>query len=154
MSHEIAFAFVAACLGGWPSLATAGGRREAVVAGTLTTEVVPCASLCTESDWEGSLDGTSSFTLISLEDAQIPNANISRFHGNLVLSTARGDLIGQDSGLWDLETGRYVDLYTVTSGTGDYAGATAKILLWGTLDPVTGAGASHYQGRVTRSHGR
>lgn len=39
----------------------------------------------------------------------------------------------------------------MTAGAGDYAGATAEILLWGTLDPVTGVGKSHYRGRVTRS---
>lgn len=145
MKHALA---VVACVAGWPLLANADAHRETVVHGTLTTEVVPCTELCTESDWNGSLDGTSRFTLISLEDAGIPNANISRFHGDLVLSTARGDLIGQDSGVWDLDTGRYVDVYTVTSGTGDFEGATAVILLWGTLDPVTGQGFSHYRGLV------
>jgi hypothetical protein len=149
-----ALALLTACLVGWPSLAAAHGHDDIIVAGTLTTTVVPCASLCTESEWTGRLDGTSSFTLISLEDAQIPNANISRFHGDLVLSTARGDLIGQDSGTWNLDTGKYVDIYTVTSGTGDYAGATAVIVLFGTLDPVTGEGFSHYHGLVTRGHRR
>jgi hypothetical protein len=147
-----ALALIAACVGGWPSLAAAHGHQDVVVAGTLTTAVVPCASLCTESEWTGRLDGTSSFTLISLEDAQVPNANISRFHGDLVLSTANGDLIGQDSGIWDLDTGQYVDIYTVTSGTGDYTGATAVIVLFGTLDPVTGEGFSHYRGLVAWSH--
>jgi hypothetical protein len=131
-----------------PSLAGAGGHREAVIAGTLETEVVPCGSLCTESEWDGPLDGTSSFTLISLEDLGIPNANLSRFHGDLVLSTPRGDLIGTDTGLWNLDTGAYVDVYTVTSGTGDYVGATAVIVLTGTLDPATGQGRSRYRGAV------
>ena len=145
MKHALA---LVACVAGWPLLANANARRETVVHGSLTTEVVPCTGLCTESDWNGSLDGTSQFTLISLEDAGIPDANISRFHGDLVLSTARGDLIGQDSGVWNLDTGQYVDVYTVTSGTGAFEGATAVILLWGTLDPATGQGLSHYRGVV------
>jgi hypothetical protein len=149
-----ALVLIAACVGGWPTPAAAQHHQDIVVAGTLTTMVVPCASLCTESEWTGRLDGTSSFTLISLEDAQIKNANISRFHGDLVLSTARGDLIGQDSGLWNLDNGQYIDLYTVTSGTGDYEGATAVIVLFGTLDPVTGEGFSHYRGVVTGAHRR
>lgn len=151
MKHALA---LIACVAGWPWFADARVHRDSVVRGTLTTEVVPCSSLCTESDWNGSLHGTSRFTLISLEDAQIPDASISRFHGDLVLSTPRGDLIGQDLGLWNLDTGNFVDVYTVTSGTGDFEGATAVILLWGTLDPATGQGLSHYQGVVTGRHHR
>lgn len=155
-----ALAFIAAGVVGWPALVAAGGQPEAafgghketIVTGTLTTTVIPCESLCTESDWDGPLEGNSRFTLISIEDAQVPNANISRFHGNLVLSTPRGDLIGEDHGIWDLDNGKYVDVYTVTSGTGDYAGATAVILLFGTLDPVTGQGLSEYRGVVTTRH--
>jgi hypothetical protein len=143
-----ALAFVACAVGG-PSLAAAHNHPDEVVAGALTTEVVACESLCTQSEWTGRLDGVSDFSLISLEDEQIPNENISRFHGNLTLSTARGDLIGEDHGVWNLDDGQYVDLFTVSSGTGDYAGATAVILLWGTLDPVSGSGKSHYQGLVT-----
>ncbi|MBC7976519.1 MAG: hypothetical protein H7138_16220 [Myxococcales bacterium] len=144
-----ALALVVACVGVWPAGVEAGGHRDLAVAGTLETQVVECASLCTESEWAGPLDGTSSFTLISLEDLGIPNTNISRFHGDLVLSTPRGDLIGQDTGLWNLDTGAYVDVYTVTSGTGDYAGARGVIILTGTLDPVTGEGHSRYRGSVT-----
>jgi len=156
-----ALAFIAVGVMGWPSFVVADGHCdddgrhiETAVAGTLTTEVVPCTSLCTQSDWDGVLDGTSHFTLISMEDAGIPDANISRFHGSLVLSTARGDLIGEDHGVWNLDTGKYVDLYTVTSGTGAYTGATAVIMLSGTLDPVTGQGFSQYHGVVTTSHRR
>lgn len=116
--------------------------------GTLTTRVVPSPSLSTESAWKGPLEGTSSFTLISLEDAQIPNAKISRFHGNLVLSTPRGELIGEDHGIWDMATGAYIDLYIVSSGTGAYAGVTGTIWLSGTLDPATGQGLSEYRGVV------
>jgi len=158
MRHALASILVGVV--GWPSFVAAdghhdnssGGREETTVAGRLTTEVVPCSSLCTESDWDGKLDGTSHFTLISMEDTNTPDANISKFHGKLVLSTARGDLIGEDHGIWNLDTGKYVDVYTVTSGTGAYTGATAVILLCGTLDPVTGQGLSQYHGTVTTSH--
>jgi hypothetical protein len=148
-----ALALLVASVASWPSLAAAHGHPDAIVAGTLTTEVVACPSLCTESDWIGRLDGTSSFSLISMEDEQIPGENVSRFHGNLTLSTAHGELIGQDLGVWNLDSGQYIDVYTVTSGTEDYAGATGVILLWGTLDPVTGQGISRYQGVLTwRAH--
>jgi hypothetical protein len=141
---------------GWPSLdsllapvAPSDGRSGVEVAGTSTTQVVPGTPMRTESVWAGPLDGTSQFTLISLEDTHTPDAQLSRYRGDLVLSTPRGDLIGQDEGLWDLATGDYVDVYRVTSGTGGYAGATAVIVLSGRLDPANGKGASDYRGVVT-----
>lgn len=162
---RFALVLAAACVAGWPAFADGHGQSgpsappkpapppktppDELVAGTLITDVVPCSSLCTESDWNGRLDGTSSFTLISLEDNSVPGENISDYSGNLVLSTARGDLIGVDHGTWNLDNGQYVDLYTVTSGTGAFKGATGLILMWGTLDPVTGHGVSRYQGIVT-----
>lgn len=146
MKH--AQAFISACVEGWHSVITAD--MEASVAGTLTTEVVPGTPMRTQSQWEGPLAGTARFTLISLEETHAPDAKISRYQGDLVLSTPRGDLIGQDHGLWNLETGSYVDIYHVTSGTGAYTGATAVIVLSGTLDPVTGKGPSQYRGFVTR----
>jgi hypothetical protein len=152
MRYALAFAVACVGLGGSISVAAAQPHHDILVGGTLTTQVVPCASLCTESEWDGRLDGTSEFSLISLEDAGIPNQNISRFHGNLMLSTADGDLIGTDLGLWNLDTGKYVDVYTVTSGTDAYEGATAVILLFGTLDPTTGQGLSRYEGVVEVPH--
>lgn len=159
---RFALVLAAACVAGWPAFAESHGHSggppkpappkpppDELVAGTLVTDVVPCSSLCTESEWRGRLDGTSSFTLISMEDDTVPGENVSQFSGNLVLSTPRGDLIGVDHGSWDLDSGHYIDLYTVTSGTGAFAGATGLILLWGTLDPVTGHGVSRYQGLVT-----
>jgi hypothetical protein len=80
--------------------------------------------------------------------------HVADTQSSLVLSTARGELIGQDTGIWNLDTGAYVDVYTVTSGTGAYAGATAVILLSGTLDPVTGHGDSQYRGLVSTPHRR
>jgi hypothetical protein len=148
---EQAFEFIAARVEGWPSLTPRQGFPDQVVTGSLTTQVVPGTPLRTESKWDGPLAGTSHFTLISLEDLRSPGANVSRFQGDLVLSTPRGDLIGQDDGIWDLDTGNYVDVYRVTSGTGDHVGATAVLVLTGTLDPRTGAGVSQYQGLVTRN---
>jgi len=123
-----------------------------MISGTLTTKVVPSSSLRTESAWHGPLEGTSSFTLITLENTETSNAKISRFHGDLVLETAQGTLIGQDHGVWDMETGAYVDLYIVSAGTGVYAGATGMIWLSGMLDPATGEGLSQYRADVKTPH--
>lgn len=131
-----------------PSLAFAGGEHP--VGGTLATEVVACDSLCTQSTWTGALAGTSRFTLIEQAELAIPGAKLSTFHGRLVLSTPRGDLIGEDHGLWNLATGAYIDVYTVSSGTGDYADARGSIVLTGTLDPASGHGDSRYAGVIAR----
>jgi hypothetical protein len=128
----------------WPALARADTEVE--VEGTFTTHVVPCDTLCTESAYLGSLVGTSHFTLISLESTADPD--VVRYVGNLVLHTASGDLIGQDVGLWNLATGKYTDAYQVRSGTGIYAGMTGSLSLRGTLDAVTGTGASKYKGEL------
>jgi hypothetical protein len=117
-----------------------------IVKGTFTTQVVPCESLCTQSFYKGDLEGRSDFTLSTLEATKV--RDVSRYTGTLVLHTADGDLIGHDVGYWNTATGRYVDTYQITSGTGVYEGARGTLYLTGTLDPVTGTGASSYQGHI------
>jgi hypothetical protein len=117
------------------------------IEGAFTTQVVPCESLCTQSEWTEDLEGTSDFTLISLEPTCHPQ--VSRYTGTLVIHTADGDLIGHDVGYWNTTTGAYTDTYQVTGGTGVYEGATGTLRLRGTLDPVTGAGSSHYRGWIS-----
>jgi hypothetical protein len=118
-----------------------------IVKGTFTTEVVPCGTLCTQSFYKGDLEGRSDFTLGTLEDTKTPD--VSRYTGTLVHHTKEGDLIGTDVGYWNTATGAYVDTYRISSGTGVYEGARGILYLAGTLDPVTGTGASTYQGYVT-----
>ncbi len=130
-----------------PSVGFAEEVQEIDVAGTFTTHVVPCSSLCTESAYAGDLVGTSNFTLISLEGTS--NPNVVRYVGTLVVHTSHGDLVGQDIGLWNTTTGKYTDTYQVTSGTGIYTDATAVLFLKGTLNAVTGLGSSTYSGKIT-----
>lgn len=116
------------------------------VAGTFTTQVVPCESLCTASVYEGDLEGRTEFTLVSLEPTRDPE--VSRYEGDLVLHTVDGDLVGHDVGYWNTTTGEYVDTYRISGGTGVYEGASGVLFLRGTLDPVTGTGASTYRGWI------
>jgi hypothetical protein len=116
------------------------------VSGTFTTQVVPCESLCTQSRYAGDLEGTTQFTLISLEPTCKPE--VSRYTGSLILHTAEGDLVGEDVGHWNVVTGAYTDTYRITGGTGVYEDARGVLRLWGTLDPVTGTGSSHYRGKI------
>jgi hypothetical protein len=129
-----------------PAIAHADSGSVMHVEGTHTTQVVPCESLCTASEFTGDLEATSEFTLISLTTTQIPN--VSRYVGDLVLHTDDGDLIGQDVGYWNTATGNYVDLYQISEGTGVYEDATGYLFLWGALDPLTGIGSSRYSGFI------
>jgi hypothetical protein len=129
-----------------PSAAFASETSSMQVDGTFTTQVVPCDSLCTASEYEGDLEGTTEFTLTSLEVTH--NPEVSRYTGSLVLYTDDGDLIGHDVGYWNTTTGRYIDAYSITSGTGVYEGAVGLLVLWGTLDPMTGTGSSQYRGWI------
>jgi hypothetical protein len=129
-----------------PTSALAWGTSSMEVDGTFTTEVVPCDSLCTASEYEGDLEGTTEFTLISLEVTS--NPEVSRYTGSLILHTADGDLIGEDVGYWNTTTGRYIDLYTISGGTDVYEDAVGVLVLWGTLDPLTGTGSSQYRGWI------
>ena len=128
-----------------PAIARAD-ENEDQVAGSFTTQVVPCPTLCTQSTYAGDLRGTSDFTLTSLEGTSDPN--VVRYVGTLIIHTERGDLIGTDIGLWNTTTGNYTDTYQVTSGTGRYADATGIFKLKGTLDPISGTGSSTYQGTI------
>jgi hypothetical protein len=129
-----------------PAVASGSETSAMQVDGTFTTQVVPCDSLCTASEYEGDLEGTTEFALTSLEVTADPD--VSRYTGSLVLHTDDGDLVGQDVGYWNTTTGRYLDAYAITSGTGVYQGAVGLLVLRGTLDPVTGTGASTYRGWI------
>jgi hypothetical protein len=125
-----------------PAVAFAGSSPPPSVmqvAGTFTTQVVPCGSLCTQSEYLGDLEGTTEFVLTSLEVTR--NPAISRYTGTLVLHTDDGDLIGTDVGYWNTTTGKYTDTYRITSGTGVYEGATGILYLSGT-------GSSKYIGVI------
>ncbi|HEY4240843.1 MAG TPA: hypothetical protein VGM88_13565 [Kofleriaceae bacterium] len=120
-------------------LTTAFAHHVVPVVGTLDTQIVACAGLCTESAWDGTISGTSTFSLISLTDTGLDN--VSEYRGNLVITEDDGhELIGTDDGLWNLETGNFVEELTITQG------ASGTILLWGVLDPVSGVGSTHYLG--------
>ena len=113
-----------------PAVAFAGSSPPASsvmqVDGTFTTAVVPCAGLCTQSEYQGDLEGTTEFVMTSLEVTR--NPAVSRYTGNLVLHTDDGDLIGTDVGYWNTTTGKYTDTYRITSGTGVYEGVSGSIL--------------------------
>jgi len=122
-------------------LTTALAHHVVPVVGTLETQIVPCAGLCTESAWDGTISGTSTFSLISLTDTGIEN--VSEYRGHLVITEDNGHVLeGDDDGVWNLVTGEFVEELTISTG------ASGAIVLWGVLDPVSGEGNTHYVGAL------
>jgi len=134
-----------ACAVLWSSSAPAHPRLLHLK-GTLTTEQVPCDSLCTAGPLTGGLAGTLEFTMDSMTETSLPDVVI--YTGVNTVTTADGTLTGTDYGIWNLATGEFVDYTTFTSGTGRYAGAHGTLVIAGRFDPVTGEGSSNYKALV------
>lgn len=110
--------------------------------GGLTTEQVPCDSLCTAGPLTGGLAGQLEFTMDGMTETS--NPDVVTYTGVNVITTSRGTISGPDYGIWNLVTGEFVDYTHFTSGTGDFAGASGTFVIAGKFDPVTGVGASNY----------
>lgn len=110
--------------------------------GGLTTVQVECDSLCTQGVLTGGLAGQLDFTMASMTPTADPDVVV--YEGTNVITTSQGTLSGTDYGIWNLTTGEFVDYMTFTEATGAYAGSTGSLTIYGTFDPVTGTGSSHY----------
>lgn len=116
--------------------------RGSWFSGGLTTEQVPCDSLCTQGPLTGGLAGTLDFTMASMTPTAHPD--VVTYIGVNTITTSRGTISGPDYGIWNLATGEFVDYTYFTEGTGDFAGASGTFVIAGKFDPVTGIGASNY----------
>lgn len=131
----------------WGSDAEAHGRLKTYKGG-LTTVQVECESLCTEGQLTGGLAGKLDFTMASMTPTHVPN--VSTYKGVNTITTPHGTLSGPDDGIWNLETGEFIDYMTFTSGTGAYAGARGSMVIIGVFDPVSGTGSSRYTAVLVR----
>ena len=52
------------------------------------------------------------------------------------------------AGAFDTTSGRFSDLFTIVDGTGEWAGASGQLHLFGVFDFQSGTGQSHYRGEV------
>ena len=110
-----------------------------------------CASpfgLCTTGHLRGDLHGATSFTVLSLAPsaglgAAEPASTLS-YLGQFVLTTREGTLTVSDVGLLDGANGAFTEIWRVTGGTGDLAGATGTMWLSGTTTATGG-----FDGTVT-----
>jgi hypothetical protein len=117
--------------------------------GALAAHVAPCATLCTRGTMTGSLEGAFAFDLATMTPAG--GSSVLQYTGSVTIRTANGDILGTDSGVWDLATGRVVDHITVTGGTGGWAGASGHVETVGIFDPAAGVGLSEFVANVRTS---
>lgn len=142
MKISCAAALFAGATLGWDGGAEAhGGSR--VLKGHLTTEQVECASLCTEGELTGDIRGKLEFTMATMTETETPN--VANYTGVNVITTSRGSFSGPDYGVWNLETGEFVDYTEITHGTGIFAGVHGSLSIMGVFDPVAGAGSSSWR---------
>src|SRR6266567_126105 len=109
-----AIPMMVACLAvlGAPKQAAA---TESVIAGSLSTHLVPCATLCTSGTISGSISGSFDYTMATMTGTSDPNVFI--LTGSFVVVTATGTLTATDTTLWDISTGVFTDMGRFTGGT-------------------------------------
>jgi hypothetical protein len=109
--------------------------------------VTGCASpvgLCTDGTVaKGLLAGTTHFTVLTL--APGPGPGVLLYTGELVITTRRGMVTVQDSGLFNEVTGQYFELQKVVSGTRKFSHADGVLTSQGT------GSATGFSGTLTGS---
>lgn len=128
------------------ALASSGSQSIAghLVSHALTSGCTSAVGLCTAGRLEGTINGDFVFTADSLKPSDTPG--VFFYTGHIVVTTSRGQVTCQDAGAFSFAdpTGPVVDLCTITSGTGEFAGATGHLRIHGTFTFAEG-GNSHYE---------
>ncbi|HKO52437.1 MAG TPA: hypothetical protein VJV79_32240 [Polyangiaceae bacterium] len=120
----------------WPS-------GPSTLTGDLRTRQVDCSTLCTLGVLTGELNGRLDFVLTSMTPTEDPAVFL--YVGTNTITTASGTLFGIDHGVWNVETGEFVDYMTFSRATGAYRGRTGSFSISGIFDPVSGRGHSDYR---------
>jgi hypothetical protein len=144
-------AVVVAAAGGTFAVASS---TEQQAHGTLTSQQLAgpaCASpvaFCITGKLTGVFNGDYVLTVTSLQPSSTPG--VFFYNGTVVDETSKGEVRCSDAGVYSFADphGPIVDLCTITSGTGDWAGVSGHLRLHGTFTPA-GGGSSHYEGLIT-----
>ncbi|MGH3516242.1 MAG: hypothetical protein ACRDQ7_02240 [Haloechinothrix sp.] len=139
---------VALCLAVGSSQAAAGDGNCRPVVGQLEENLVEGEGFQARGRLTGGIQGTDNFTLLSLSDTHPDTPSVSHFVGESLIETRTGDISTIVSGAFDLETGKFSDLFTIVGGTGEWSDATGQLHLFGTFDFATETGRSDYRGEV------
>jgi len=124
-------------------------KVSGAIAASITT--AGCASpvgLCTAGEFtgDGLLNGTTAFVADGLAVSAgmpvvVPPSTLS-YSGHLTITTRKGTLTLIDTGIFDTAAGRFSSLDEQAGGTGLFAGATARLFIYGT-------GTSDFESTVT-----
>lgn len=109
--------------------------------------------VCTGGKFSGDIRGGyySPFFTIT-ESAETPNTGVVLFTAQTVITGARvgarsGNLVLSEGGAYSTSDGAFGQLFTVSGGTGGFAGATGTLRGMGTYLPADGGGAV-YAGKI------
>ncbi|HEV2803153.1 MAG TPA: hypothetical protein VGW12_21985 [Pyrinomonadaceae bacterium] len=126
------------------------------VRGHATSHTVPaaeCASpigLCAAGQLYGGINGELTLVATSLTPTQdTPATGVFVYTADDIIRTKRGDIYTKDAGVLNLTpggTGDDMSISTITGGTGDYAGATGTLRIYGTFSDA--GGEFNYEGQV------
>jgi hypothetical protein len=112
-----------------------------------------CASpigLCAGGQLYGGIKGELSLVATSLTPTQdTPVTGVFVYTADDVIRTKTGDIYTKDAGALNLtpnSTGDDISIATITGGTGDYAGATGNLRIFGTFSET--GGEFNYEGQI------
>ena len=147
----LAVAAAALTLYGTQALGSSGAQPAHGHLGSHAVTGPDCTSpvgLCTAGQLEGTVAGDFAFTAESLTPSDTPG--VFFYTGHIVVHTNQGDVTCQDAGAYSFAdaSGPVVDLCTIVSGTGDWAGTTGNIRIHGVFT-LSGGGDSRYEGLIS-----
>lgn len=99
----------------------------------------------------GGIQGTDSTTLVSVSPTDPSTPTVVHFVGKSIFQTKSGNIHLTVAGAFDLATGRFSDLFTVTGGTGEWSSASGQIHLIGFFDLASGIGESDFRGELCKA---
>jgi hypothetical protein len=117
------------------------------VKGTLRERVISTNPVQSRGRLTGDIHGKYAFELTGVSPSQTPD--VGHFDGRSHVQTEDGEIFFTDAGaVSSVGRGNLAYLSTISSGSGEWEGATGQLLFRGFVDPVTGRGVSDYVGEV------
>jgi hypothetical protein len=118
-----------------------------------TVSGADCASpigLCAAGQLYGGIKGELNLVATSLAPTQdTPVTGVFTYTGDDVIKTKTGDIYTKDAGVLNLtpnSTGDDMSIATIIGGTGEYAGATGSLRIYGTFSET--GGEFNYEGQI------
>jgi hypothetical protein len=134
----------------------ANAAKCKLVRGHAISHTIPgpdCASpigLCAGGQLYGGIKGELTLIATNLMPTQdTPVTGVFLYTADDVIRTKTGDIYTKDAGALNLtpnSTGDDVSIATITGGTGEYAGATGNLRIYGTFSETSGE--FNYEGQI------